>query len=293
MSGVFKGDKRMVIDLDKPIYYSAENYSALTENDVVSEKDGLMTLRPTLMECDIISDNSSRYGLGHVKRSLDESIFFQRRFRANNLYGEYEHPMRDSSLERIFHIEPTRYAWFIEDYWFEKNIVKGVCHLADPLGVQILQPNMKRFGSNVASSLRSITEHIIEKQDPTSGRKYKDKVYPIKFITFDVVTLPGFEESRLMPTADFAAIKNNRRAVSTEAIGSGELVQVNTSKIVDEIKSLAQRGEESLAVIQDLYGIDIKDSKVDFVNNGRVVISLENGSSFNLPVDDYFLNELV
>jgi hypothetical protein len=266
---------REIIDLSKPIIVSMESFAALKNSAPISD-DGIYW-DITFMYLDKDSRNNNYYPVDDVRRSMDESFFVQENLRNRTWYGEGEHPPSDAPLSRFLFIEPTRYAWNILSLEFTGHSYKGRVGLCEPLGKNIILPNVKQFGSNYASSCRIYTPNFIEKE--MNGKKIVIKKYRMYPITFDCVTMPGYPDCRVADynTYNPGSIKTN------ESVGVVKF-EDPSSEIMKMMKST-----ENCKILEDYLHVDLRKQAV-LMKDNKIKLSTEDGVSIITSLDSYLLS---
>lgn len=267
-----------IVDLTRPILVSMESFQALTDMKVVSD-DG-MRWHVTLMSFDKLSRNNNLYPADDTIKSFAESTFIQENLRNRTLYGEAEHPPADASLARFLSLEPTRYAWNILSIENKGDRFEGDVCLCDPLGTSIILPNIKRFGSNYASSCRIYTPNFVKKSGPNG--KYYIKKYRMHPITFDCVGMPGLVNCRLIDGNAYQPGK-----VDTSVESTRDILFTNPEETIKEML----KSSESAKVLSDYVGADLANSAC-IVGKNKVRYSTEDGIQVDIPLNQHLLNEL-
>jgi hypothetical protein len=268
---------RDIIDLSRPVIISMESFADLKNAASVSDDGSIWDI--DFMYLDKASRNNNLYPIDETKRSFDESDFVQENLRNRTWYGEGEHPPADAPLSRFVFIEPTRYAWNILSLEFKADKYSGRVGLCDPLGTNIILPNMKRFGSNYASSCRIYTPNFIEKD--MNGRKIVVKKYKQYPVTFDCVTMPGYKECRVADADSYRPRPYGKE--SFPAIN--DVIFDNPASELIKILS-----SENCRILQDCYHIDFKKQAV-LLKDNKIKFSSEDGISVIAPLDSYILSE--
>lgn len=280
MEGYVFNKPKEIIDLSKPIIVSMESFQDLKDAKVVSD-DGLdWYIR--LMAFDVTSRNNNLYPMEDTKKSFNESQYIQEGLRNHTLYGELEHPQAGSELSRFLFVEPTRYAWNIETIEDKGDCYFGKVHLCDPLGTSIVSNNVKRFGSNLASSCRIYTPNFIEKTGQNGAKIYikKYKMFPV---TFDCVSIPGIPTCRLMPDGSAGAFGSGR---SVESAG---VVKFNNP--AEQLKQM-MKSQESSRILEDYFGADFT-KKAILTKDNKLRMSTESGVDIIVPLNQHLLSDVL
>lgn len=278
-----RSQERSIVDLRKPILVVLESFSTLQDLKVVSD-DG-STIETTLIHLDTLSRNKTYYGGDDTQRSLDESKFVQENIAQQTWFGEFEHPPANSPLERFMFVEPTRYAWLIRKYWRTNDLIKGVCTFVPPLGTQIIEPIIKKIGSNFAASIRAYTPNFVKKDGPDG--KYIIKKYPMYPVTFDCVTTPGLYKSRMVDPDVYGKLKKEKTGSEN---ASSYIVFDNPENSLK--KMLESESKESIKILEDLFNFDYASSNVILSKHHAEITSNEN-VKLKVPLNSYLLNEVL
>jgi hypothetical protein len=254
-----------------------ESFADLKNAASVSD-DGLLW-DIDLMYLDMESRNRNVYAVDDTRRSMDESEFVQENLRNRTWYGECEHPPADAPLSRFLFIEPSRYMWNILSCEFRGDRYSGRVGLCDPMGIGIVLPNIKRFGSNYASSCRIYTPNFIEKE--MNGRKVVIKKYKMYPITFDGVTMPGYKKCRV-------ADPDTYRPRSYGKESSSPFIDVKFDNPASEILKIMS--SENCRILEDCYHVNFKKQAI-LMKDGKIKLSSEDGLSIIAPLDSYLLAE--
>jgi hypothetical protein len=266
--------ERDIIDLSRPIIVSMENFTDLKNAAPISDDGTIWEI--DLMYMDLDSRNRNFYPVEDTRRSFEESDFVQENLRNRTWYGEYEHPPSDSPLSRFLFIEPTRYAWNILTLDFMKDKFRGKVGLCEPLGTQIILPNMKKFGSNYASSCRIYTPTYIEKE--MNGKKICIKKYRQYPITFEAVTMPGYSSCRVADPLNY-----HPRPFGTESC-----IDIKFNDPASEL--LKVMSSENCRILEDYIRVDFKKQAV-LMKDNKIKFSSEDGVSVIASLDRYLLSE--
>jgi hypothetical protein len=271
---------RDIIDLSRPIIVSMESFADLKNAASVSD-DG-MIWDIDLMYLDKTSRNNNVYIIDDTRRSFDESDFVQENLRNRTWYGEDEHPPADSPLSRFLFIEPTRYAWCILSHEFKGDRYHGRVGLCDPLGTNVILPNVKRFGSNYASSCRIYTPNFIEKEQ--NGKKILLKKYRMYPVTYDLVGTPGYPECRVASPTDYYPRSFGKESLDT-------IVEKNIIRFDNpEAELLKMMSSENCKILEDYCHVDFKKQAI-LMKDNKVKFSSEDGVSIIASLDRYLLSE--
>jgi hypothetical protein len=267
---------RELIDLSKPVIVSMENFTDLKNAASISD-DGIFW-EIDLMYLDQSSRNNNLYPIYDTQKSFNESDFVQENLRNRTWYGEYEHPASDSPLSRFLFIEPTRYAWNILSLKFQGDKFRGKVGLCEPLGTSIILPNMKKFGSNYASSCRIYTPNFVEKV--MNGKKICIKKYRQYPITFDAVTMPGYAHCRVADPFNYQP-----KPIGEESLSC---IDIKFDNPVNELVKVM--ASENSKILEDYFHVDFKKHAI-LMKDNKVKFSSEDGVSLIVDLDRYILNE--
>jgi hypothetical protein len=267
---------RDIVDLSRPIIVSMESFSDLRNAAPVSDDGTIWDI--DFMYLDKTSRNTNVYLADDTRRSFDESDFVQENLRNRTWYGENEHPPSESSLSRFLFIEPTRYAWCILSHEFRGDKYSGRVGLCAPLGTGIILPNIKKFGSNYASSCRIYTPNFIEKEQ--NGKKILIKKYRMYPVTYDLVATPGYPDCRVASPVDY-----HPKSFGKESFGNNVVKFENPAN-----ELLKMMSSENCKILEDYCHVNFKKQAV-LMQNNRVKFSSDDGVSIIATLDRYLISE--
>ena len=285
-----------LIDLNKPILVSMENFTELTDAKVVSE-DGKDWHIP-LMNFDQRSRNNNLYPGEDTMRSIKESKYVQENLRNHTLFSELEHPQAGNDLKRFLFVEPTRYAANIRKIYYYPDHLEGDITLCAQLGLSIVLPNVKAFGSNYAASCRIYTPHFIERND--NGKKIFVKKYPMYPITWDIVSMPGFEDCRLVDKREstesyydgygaYGQPKANAKGSINSIESCQDILFSNPGSIMQEI----MESNEGFSVLEDYFESELHLINDTFKKGGAFSFSTDDGIKIDIPLNRLIIDSIL
>lgn len=278
----------------KPIICSSESYSELVKFSNINEQDRSFNM--ILMLLDTISRNGSMYAGADFKRSFEESRYIQEMLRNNVLFGELQHPDQECTQSRFMSIDHNNISHGISNVTFNGNRVLGKVTLLPPKG-DIVWEWMKRFGSNLAMSVRVLTPTYVTKTTE-SGQKYIYKYSKSIPITWDCVFVPGFEEARVADIAKYNA--SIESFITTLQLSSEDASAIRNShrnytrewKVTDsDLKSL-MKSQEATKILEDLFEFSIESSNI-VLGNEAVNIKINKNKTIQIPTDTYLVSSVL
>lgn len=295
---------RKVLDLSQPIIVTMESFSHMKDAKLVSDDGSIF--ETTLINCDTISRNRTYYPLEDVVASMKDHRFMER-LEQKVLYGECEHPCATGEeqlpLKRLMRVEPSRWSHRIDSYWVDGSDIKGTIQWAGPYG-EHYRKLLVDHGSNFAMSIRAYTPNFIKKSD-TKG-DYVIKKHLMFIATFDVVTQPGLEYSRIMNPNKYSeitkndkiTINSNKTSISSKnsnnsiVLSNENFKEIHYTKAIDEIRDLAM-SEEGVSIMSDLFGVDIESTKMAISGKNTLSVITEEGVRLDLPLSRTILSEVL
>lgn len=274
-----------IIDLSQPAILSVEEFprglKALLE---INEKEQIVT--SNIMELDSISRNNSMYSGEDFMKSLEACVWIEEMRRNGKWFGEFEHPDKETSIERFMKVDNDRISHRIRKYWRKGNMLQAEVDFKPlPLGPRAW--SWVSSGSNPSFSVRVYTKNYVEKTTP-SGKKYLHKIGKMIPVTFDFVTIPGFY-SAYAADPDKYDIANNMVAVKDTAsfnLDEERKIFLNSHKLVsdktfeswtvefskDDFRSLVM-AQESAPLLQEAFNMDLSKADMVYTKEGLLVIN--------------------
>lgn len=157
------------------------------------DEDGYYSV--VLAVLDATSRNRTFYDVDSIIREItDPKTVFNQMLTQGNLRGEYGHPSKESSLDRIGEILEDRVAFHISKIWTGEKLenggipVYGKIRPCGPHGKYVEQ-SLLNPKENTTFSLRCL---MTQKVDTANNRLYRTVK---QLITFDYVNMPGYLEA--------------------------------------------------------------------------------------------------
>lgn len=297
MTTIITPPKQKLIDFSKPFLCSVEGYDPMPTNeifDIVDEKKHIVNTR--LAHCNRISRNRCFYGLNDVLWALKNSKYVQECVAQGIWFGELEHPVRGSKLDRFMRIDDDRISHKIHKYWAEGDFLKGRVQFIPPYGDMVWRW-ITEADVNMAFSLRIYTPNYIKKKDG-DGVPYVEKTTPMFPVTFDAVKTPGYQEVRICDPNTFAS-KNEAYLSNGRSDMGVESALYSLSWEDDDPKNsfkklLESTSQEDLNIIGDLFDMDMKKCKV-FLNSDEYTVTYgaEDGREVTMNLNAYLFNQVM
>ncbi len=219
---------------------------------IIDENERIVEAR--LAYCNHISRNRCFYGLDDMMQGLKSSKFVQEQLAQGSLFFEKEHPEKISDLQRFMKIDDSRIAGRILKYWADGDFIMGLVQFLPPMGDMVWEHILK--GVNYAFSLRVYTPNYQKCQD--ADGPYIKKIAPLYPCTFDIVSIPGYANCRLVDPDHYAA--NNPYWLSngkTELLTAGkeDFLNIQQQWFIDNPLQQVKKLENTIsseALLQDL-----------------------------------------
>lgn len=303
MTGILTRTDNTIVDLSRPAFVTMESFSHLRDAKLVSD-DGRI-FETNLIICDEVSRNRTMYGLKDIVTGLEDRRVDERMVN-NTWFGEAEHPVSNEvdkdgneklvSLKRLMRVDPKNKVWRIDSWRVQGNVIRGVFQWAGDMGEEYRR-DLLEHGSNYASSIRAFTPSYVEKSD--SNGKYVLKTHPIYISTFDCVTLPGLEDTRIMSGSKYSTLsKNDKININTKIPRlnnhSYESVyrEVRFDNVLGEIKDMMM-SQESAHLVEDLFGIDLKSAQMFIRDTNTISVRTSESSTLELPLSRTILSRIL
>ena len=275
-----------IIDLSQPAILSIEEFprglKALLEID---EKNQVVI--SNIMELDSISRNNSMYSGEDFMKSLEACVWIEEMRRNGKWFGEFEHPDKDTSIDRFMKVDNDRISHRIRKYWRKGNMLQAEIDFKPlPLGPRAW--SWVSSGSNPSFSVRVYTKNYVEKTSP-SGKKYLHKIGKMIPVTFDFVTIPGFYSAYAADPDKYDIANENliaRRDVASLDIEAERKAFLDSHKLIssnsfeswkveftkDDFKSLVM-AQESAPLLQEAFNMDLSKADMVYTKEGLLVIN--------------------
>ena len=294
MGNIF-GTDRTIIDLNSKDMFSVETFAQMMSisNCKYDEKNQIIYDFP-LIDMDAISRNGSMYASEGYWASIAESAYIQEKLRRGCLYGELGHPDMNCSRERFLKIDDNNVSHRNINLKRNGNRVFGDVQAMKPKGDIFWDRFIK--GVNVAMSTRVLTPNYEERQLP-NGQSYVYKHGQMRFVAFDTVDLPGFKQASVVENVDaYDASKMLVGPGSAEA-WAGIHCKWTADRKKEEFKMLLE-SQESLPIMEDIYGFSLKNAKsISYSNEGLITIVTNDSNSYSkaikIPTNVYKINQIL
>lgn len=291
MVNMFNTD-RQIIDLNAKDMFSIESFAQMMSlsNCNYDEKHQIIFDFP-LIDMDEISRNGSMYASEGYFASIFDSAYIQEKLKRGCLYGELGHPDPECSRERFLKV--------VDDNVSHRNINIKRNNKRIYGDVQAMKPKGDIFwdrftkGVNVAMSTRILTPNYQEKQMP-DGRQYVYKYGNMRFVAFDSVDMPGFKQASVVENVD--SYDASKLSVSAES-WKGIHCNWTASRKKEEFKRLLE-SQESLPIMEDIYGFDMKNVKnISYSYEGLITITTNDSfnykRSIKIPTNVFKVNQVL
>lgn len=286
MSNLFSTD-RQIIDLNAKDLFSIENFATLQElsGNMIDEKT--KTLRNiNLIDLDSISRNRSMYQFEGFVEALN-SPYVQELIHRGTFFGELDHPDPNCSRERFMKVDKDNISHRIVNPHLERKTIKSDVRMVAPKGN--IPWDWITTGSNISFSVRVLTPNYEERTD-NSGQKYIYKHSAMRLITWDLISsAPGFKNMSIVEDVDsYDASKED---------WSGIHLSWTKERKKEEFKRLLN-SQESLPIMEDIYGFDMKNVKnISYSKEGLITLTLDNSKEYSrsikIPTNVYKVNQVL
>ena len=285
--------KHNLVDFSKPILCSIESMASpliKSKLDVVDEK--LRIINTPLAELLDISRNRSEYDMDGVMRSLDESKIIQEKIAQGIWKGEKNHPPKNCAIDRFMEVVDSQVCHKIYKYWLKKDgVLMGKVQFIPPMG-DIVWRWITESDQNMAFSLRIYTPNYIKKTN--ANGPYIKKIYPMFPVTWDCVELPGFANVRIVNPTDFASANMDYKTNKMPDIGKATESWIIENPTNDISNIILSESSEAAHIIEDMYGISIKEAKAILSADKRhAVMKTGTNSAINVPINSYILTSIM
>lgn len=283
---IFSTDRK-IIDLNAKDMFSIESFANLQKfsPSKIDEKKQIVYNWP-MIELDSISRNGSLYEAQGFMNALN-SMYIRELIQRGTWNGEKDHPSPSCSRERFLTIDSDNVSHRIMNWKKTGNTIVGDIQFRRPKGPDLFDWVLQ--GSNLSLSTRILTPNYEERKD-ANGNPYIHKFGQMRLVTFDMITTaPGFKAMSIVPDVDsYDASKENWAGIHYNwTIGRKK----------EEFKHLLE-SQESLPIMEDIYGFSLKDAKnISYSKEGMIVIDIENGlsrsKSIHIPTNVYNVNQVL
>lgn len=288
MSDLFSSDRR-VIDLNSKDLFTIESFNTLQKlaNGKIDEKT--KTIHDMLwISMDTISRNRSMYAAEGYWAAIHDSMYINELIHRGTWFGELDHPDPNCSRERFMTVDHDNISHRLIRYHREGNDIIGDIQFVAPKGY--IPWDWVNTGSNISLSTRVLTPNYVEKKDE-QGNPYMYKYGEMRLVTLDCISAaPGFKEASIVRDVD------SYDASSTENYKGIHLKWTEGRKKEEFINLL--KSQESLPLMEDIYGFSINDVKnIAYSSEGMITINLTNKPEYNrtvhIPTNVYKVNQVL
>lgn len=283
MSNIFSADRR-IIDLNAKDKFSFESFNTIQKMSNIDEKQQRVN-GARLIDLDSVSRNGSMYAADGVCQSL-ESPYISELFKRGTMFGEDGHPDGDCSRERFVKIDPSNISHRNVNWKRNGNEITGDVIYVRPKGPDIW--DWIKSGSNVAWSIRILTPNYEERKD-ANGNPYIYKFGAMKMVCWDQVTIPGYYNASLADPDKYDASKESYKELKSVSWISG--------RKKEEFKHLLN-SQESLPILEDIYGFNMKDIKdLSYSSEGLITLKIKDTPEYSkiikIPSNTYKVNQVL
>ena len=284
---LFSPDRR-IIDLNSKDLFSIETLSTMQKFSPcnIDEKRKIVYDWP-MIELDAISRNRSLYEAGGFLRALG-SPYIQELIKRGTWFSELDHPAPNCSRERFLTVDKDNINHRIMRYKHNaNNVITGDIQFVAPKGP--ISWSWVQEGVNLSLSTRILTPNYEERQGP-DGQPYIHKFGNMRLVGFDMISsAPGFKSMSIVPNVDqYDASKED---------WSGIHLNWTAGRKKEEFMKLLN-SQESLPIMEDIYGFSLKDAKnISYSAEGMIIIDIDRGKyhsrSIHIPTNVYKINSIL
>lgn len=287
MSDLFSADRR-IIDLNSKDMFTIESFNTLQKlsNGKIDEKT--KTIKDMLwISMDTISRNRSMYAAEGYWNALHNSMYINELIHRGTWFGELDHPDPNCSRERFMTVDHDNISHRLQRYHREGNDIIGDIQFVAPKGY--IPWDWIMSGSNISLSTRVLTPNYVEKKD-ANGDPYMYKYGEMRLVTLDCISsAPGFKEASIVRDVDsYDASSENFKGIN---------FSWTADRKKEEFMNLLN-SQESLPILEDIYGFDMKSVKdIGYSKEGLITINLcknsEYSRSIKIPTNVYKVNQVL
>lgn len=280
--------ERKVIDLNSKDMFSIESFAALQKlsGDKIDLKT--QTIHDMLwISMDAISRNRSLYESNGYWEALN-APYIQELLNRGTWFGELDHPDLNCSRERFLKVDKDNISHRMLRYKRVANDIRGDIQFVKPKGDIPLDWIEK--GSNISVSTRILTPNYEEKEDP-QGNPYIHKFGKMRLVTFDLISsAPGFKEASIVEDVDSY---NSSR----ESFNGIVNLRWTAGRKKEEFMNLL-KSQESLPIMEDIYGFSMKDVKnISYSEEGLITLTIKENHEYSqaikIPTNVYKVNQIL
>ena len=280
--------ERNIIDMNSKDLFSIETFfndTMLKMSDCDYDEERQIIRRAPLIALDKVSRNMSMYNGESIIHAL-QSPYVAELFKRGTCFCELDHPDINCSRERFMKVDKVNTCGRIMNYNRENELLRGDFQFVQPKGYIPLDWFKK--GINFGWSIRILTPNYEERED-ANGNSYVYKHGEMRFISFDVVSIGGFKEASIVTNVDsYDASKENWNGIHAS--------WTNKRK-KEEFKRLLE-AQESLPIMEDIYGFNMKDvNNISYSEEGIITLVIDNNKNHSraikIPSNTYKLNQIL
>lgn len=287
MSDLFSADRR-IIDLNSKDMFTIESFNTLQKLSNCKIDEKTKTIRDMLwISLDTISRNRSMYAAENYWYALHNSMYINELIHRGTWFGELDHPDPNCSRERFMTVDHDNISHRLQRYHREGNDIIGNIQFVAPKGY--IPWDWIMSGSNISLSTRVLTPNYVEKKD-ANGDPYMYKYGEMRLVTFDCISsAPGFKEASIVRDVDsYDASSENFKGID---------ISWTADRKKEEFMNLLN-SQESLPILEDIYGFDMKSVKdIGYSKEGLITINLcknsEYSRSIKIPTNVYKVNQVL
>lgn len=285
---IFSCDRK-IIDLNSKDMFSYESFNTdemmkMSECEIDEERQ--IIKNAPMISLDKVSRNGSMYEGKMIIESL-EAPYIKELIQRGTFFSELEHPDPNCTRERFLKVDKDNVCGRFMNWHHDKskNMLRGDYQFVQPKGY--IPWDWLHKGINFGWSVRILTPNYEERQD-ANGNPYVYKHTQGRMTAIDLVSITGFKEASIVEDVD------NYRG-SMENWDGIKNTSWTASKKKDEMKKLLE-SQETLPIIEDIYGFNMKDVKsLSYSNEGLLTIILDNtkshSKSIKIPTNVYKINQ--
>lgn len=278
--------ERKVIDLNSKDMFSIESFTTLQKlsGDKIDPKT--KTIRDMLwISMDSISRNRSEYEAAGYWEAM-HSPYIQELLHRGTWFGELDHPDENCSRERFLKVDKDNISHRLLRYNRVGNDIRGDIQFVKPKGDTPWDWVEK--GSNISLSTRVLTPNYEEREDQDGP--YIHKFGKMRLVTFDCISsAPGFKQASIVENVDsYDASQENWKGLN---------IHWTAGRKKEEFMNLLT-SQESLPIIEDIYGFNMKDVKnISYSEEGLISLTIKENSEYSqsikIPTNVYKVNQIL
>ena len=280
--------ERKVIDLNSKDMFSIESFTTLQKlsGDKIDLKT--QTIHDMLwISMDAISRNRSLYESAGYWEAMN-SPYIQELLHRGTWFGELDHPDANCSRERFLKVDKDNISHRMLRYNRVGNDIRGDIQFVKPKGD--IPMDWLAKGSNLSLSTRVLTPNYEERED-AQGNPYIHKFGKMRLVTFDCISsAPGFKPASVVEDVDsYDASKENFDGIVN--------IHWTAGRKKEEFMNLL-KSQESLPIMEDIYGFSMKDVKnISYSEEGLITLIVKENSEYSqaikIPTNVYKVNQIL